>query len=160
MLDKTSLRSVYYAHFHSHLSYSISVWGSMLSMKQSQKLQKAQNVCFKIMEPNQNVTELAKSLCILKVCDLIKLDLSKMAYKLTHELLPIKLAQCMISDTGGKSLRKLHRYMTRNKTLPNLPLARLSAYQRSFLVKSISLYTNLPTELTNTKTLENFAKLF
>ena len=29
----------------------------MLSMKQSQKLQKAQNVCFKIMEPNQNVTD-------------------------------------------------------------------------------------------------------
>ena len=38
MLKKAALKSVYYAHFHSHLSYSISVWGSMLSAKQMQKL--------------------------------------------------------------------------------------------------------------------------
>ena len=47
ILDRYALRSVYYAHIHSHLSYAISVWGSMLSPKQIQKLQKVQNTCLK-----------------------------------------------------------------------------------------------------------------
>ena len=50
ILDRYALRSVYYAHIHSHLSYAISVWGSMLSLKQIQKLQKVQNTCLKTME--------------------------------------------------------------------------------------------------------------
>ena len=54
LLDRFALRSVYYAHIHSHLSYAISVWGSMLSTKQIQKLQKVQNTCLKIMEPSIN----------------------------------------------------------------------------------------------------------
>ena len=40
ILDRYALRLVYYAHIHSHLSYAILVWGSMLSPKQIQKLQK------------------------------------------------------------------------------------------------------------------------
>ena len=60
ILDRYALRSVYYAQIHSHLSYAISVWGSMLSMKQIQKLQKgakhlSQNIgtkfkCYRILQ--------------------------------------------------------------------------------------------------------------
>ena len=106
MLDKNALRSVYYAHFHSHLSYAISVWGSMLGTKQTQKLQKVQNTCLTIIEPKISTIESAKSLGILKVSQLVQMELTKMAYKLTHDLLPTKLAQCMTCDAGCKSLKK------------------------------------------------------
>ena len=44
ILDKNALRSVYYAHIHSHLSYAISVWGSMLSMKQIQNYKRCKHL--------------------------------------------------------------------------------------------------------------------
>ena len=100
----------------------------MPSMKQTQKLQKAQNVCFRVMKPNLSVTESAKSLCILKAHELVDLELSKLSYKLTHDILPVKLAEHM---TRGESLKKSHKYSTRNKNIPNLPLLRLNVYQKA-----------------------------
>ena len=90
----------------------------MLSMKQTQKLQKAQNVCFRVMKPNLSVTESAKSLHILKVHELVDLELSKLSYKLTHDTLPVKLAECMTSDAGGKSLKNHINILQETRTSP------------------------------------------
>ena len=65
----------------------------------------------------------------------------------------------MISDAGGKSLKKTHKYMTRNKSIPNLPQIKLNAYQKSFLVKSISLYSNLSSKFTSCQNLGRFTNL-
>ena len=130
ILDRYALRSVYYAHIHSHLSYAISVWGSMLSPKQIQKLQKVQNTCLKTMEPSIDITESFKKLKILRINQLVHLELNKLAYKHTHNLLPIKLAQCMNCDASGKNLEKQHRYLTRNKHLLNLPQVTMKMYQK------------------------------
>ena len=121
ILDRLALRTVYYAHIHSHLTYAISVWGSMLSTKQVQKLQKVQNICLKIIEPSMKTSESFEKLKILRMSQLVNLELNKMAYKRTHNMLPFKLAQCMSCDANGKSLEKQHRYLTRNKNLLNLP---------------------------------------
>ena len=159
ILDKNALRSVYCAHIHSHLSYAISVWGSMLSMKQIQKLQKVQNICFKIMEPSKNIAESSKNLKILRINQLVQLELNKLAYKLAHHLLPIKLAQCINCDASGRSLEKQHRYLTRNKHIPNLPQVSMKIYQKSFLMKSISLYSALPKAITSCQNLNNFTRV-
>ena len=155
ILDRFALRSVYYAHIHSHLSYAISVWGSMLSVKQIQKLQKVQNTCLKTMDPSINVTESFKKFKILRISQLVQLESNKLAYKHTHNLLPTKLAQCMNCDASGKSLEKQHCYLTRNKHLLNLPQVIMKIYQISFLMKSISLYSALPKEITSCQTLIN-----
>ena len=47
----------------------------MLNMKQTQKLQKAQNSCLKLIEPNLSVANLAKLLSILRVRELVQLEL-------------------------------------------------------------------------------------
>ena len=62
MLNKAALNSIYYAHFHIPLCYSRSVWGSMLSAKQMQKLQKMQNTCLKIIEPHLRINESLKKI--------------------------------------------------------------------------------------------------
>ena len=158
ILDRYALRSVYYAHIHSHLSYAISVWGSMLSPKQIQKLQKVQNTCLKTMEPSTNITESFKKLKLLRINQLVRLELNKLAYKHTHNLLPIKLAQCMNCDASGKNLEKKHRYLTRSKHLLNLPQVTMKMYQNSFLMKSISLYSALPKEIMSCQNLNKFAQ--
>ena len=86
ILDRPALRTVYYAHIHSHLSYAILIWGSMLSTKQIQKLQKVQNTCLKIIEPSMNISESFKKLKILRISQLVRLELNKLAYKHTHNL--------------------------------------------------------------------------
>ena len=158
ILDRLALRTVYYAHIHSHLSYAISIWGSMLSTKQIQKLQKVQNTCLKIIEPSMNISELFKKLKILRISQLVRLELNKLAYKRTHNLLPFKLAQCMNCDASGKSLEKQHRYLTRNKHLLNLPQITTKKYQKSFLMKSIGLDSALPKEIMDCQTLHKFAQ--
>ena len=158
ILDRSTLRSVYYAHIHSHLSYAILVWGSMLSTKQIQKLQKVQNTCLKTIEPGINITESFQKLKILRISQLVNLELNKLAYKCTHNLLPIKLAQCMNCDASGKSLEKQHHYLTRNKHLLNLPQVTMRKYQTSFLMKSISLYSALPKEIMNCQNIHKFAQ--
>ena len=41
ILDRLALRTVYYAHIHNHLTYAISIWGSMLSTKTGPKITKS-----------------------------------------------------------------------------------------------------------------------
>ena len=158
ILDRLALGSVYYAHIHSHLSYAILIWASMLSTKQIQKLQKVQNTCLKTIEPGINITESFKKLKILRISQLVKLELNKLAYKRTHNLLTFKLAQCMNCDASGKSLEKQHHYLTRNKHLLNLPQITMKKYQKSFLMKSISLYSALPKEIMDCQNLHKFAQ--
>ena len=159
LLDKPAMRSLYYAHIQSHLSYSMSVWGSMINKNQIQKLQKIQNTCIRILEPNLTVSVSLKKHRILKIDQLINLELIKLAYKLTHQLLPRKLAKCISSDARGKSLEKSNKYMTRNKSIPNLPTNKLNAYNKSFLVKSISLYSTIPNKISCCQDLNLFIKL-
>ena len=158
ILDRFALRSVYYAHIQSHLSYAISIWGSMISTKQIKKLQKIQNTCLKVIEPSMTSSESCKKLKILRLSQLVTLELNKSAYKRNHNLVPLKLAQCMNCDASGKSLKKQHQYLTRNKHLLNLLLINTKKYQKSFLMKSISLYSALPKEIMDCQTLHKFAQ--
>ena len=45
LLSKNGLRNVYYAHIFSHMSYCISIWGSMISSDLLSKLRTQQNHC-------------------------------------------------------------------------------------------------------------------
>ena len=42
LLDKSCLRSIYYAHIYSHLHYGISTWGSMITQNNFERLYKLQ----------------------------------------------------------------------------------------------------------------------
>ena len=130
----------------------------MLNTKQIQKLQKVQNTCLKTMEPSLSNKESSQKLKILRINQLIQLELNKLAYKHTHNLLPIKLARCMNCDASGKSLEKQHRYLTRHKHLLNLPQVTMKMYQKSFLMKSISFYSAIPKEIMSCQNLNKFAQ--
>ena len=143
-LDNNTLRTIYYAHIHSYLSYSILVWGSTSKDGSLKKLQKIQNSCIKIMKPSMKLTEGFRDLKILTVRELVDLELCKFFFKLTNGLLPSKLMNCVLSDSRGQTLKKCHRYTTRHKNLLNLPMANDFQYKNSFLTRSNKLYSNLP----------------
>ena len=157
-LDNRVLRIMYYAHIHSHLSYSILVWGSTTKGSNLKKLQKIQNACIKTMQPNMKLTEGFRNLKILTVHELVDLELCKFFFKLMNGMLPPKLTDCMLKDSRGLTLRKCHDYMTRHKSLPNLPRANDTQYKNSFLTRSNKLYTSIPDHIKNVKRLSEFVK--
>ena len=53
LLSKKAKCLLYFGQIHSHLSYCLSIWGSMLSMQMIHKLSKAQKTAVSLIEPNK-----------------------------------------------------------------------------------------------------------
>ena len=87
----------------------------MISNTELNKLQRLQDTCVSIIK-NPKYTKK-----ILNVRDIVKLENLKFAYKLMNKMLPIKVCNAALSDHKGNSLKKSHRYCTRNKSIPNTP---------------------------------------
>ena len=151
LLSTKELRLLYYAHFHSHLTYSISVWGSMISKGNIEILHKLQKqslriICKKPFRSHSN--PLFKSLNILKVDDQLLLSQSKLMYKVVNCLSPSPLIK---QFKTGKCIP------TRNK---NLIIEKnvCKEYNNSFLVKGIIVWNRLPIHLKNSLSLYTFCK--
>ena len=100
MLSLSSLIKLYYAHIYSHISYGIGVWGSMLSSSSLQEIFKAQKACLRTInkaKKNAPTNNLLKKNCILKLPDIIKLELIKLGYKLSRKDLPQPIKNIMNS---------------------------------------------------------------
>ena len=48
-LNHSSIKNVYYAHIHSHLTYSLLTWGCMINKWRPNDLMKIQKACVRII---------------------------------------------------------------------------------------------------------------
>ena len=147
LLSKHSLKIVYYAHVYSHLSYCISIWGSMTSVKQITKLKIQQDKCMRLIDSRLATDQVYVKYRILQLDHLIDLELCKMGFKLQLNELPVNLLDTFKSDSKGDSLEKTHRYNTRQKNEPNLPSTSSKKYHQSFLFQGIKRYSTLPSKI-------------
>ena len=113
LLSKHGLKTVYYAHIYSHMTYCISIWGSMNSMNQLAKLITQQNNCMCMLDKNIPVTQTYIKYRILKLEDVIDLELCKLGFKVYHNVLPVNLLASLKCDATGTILAKSHQYNTR-----------------------------------------------
>ena len=95
---------------------------------------------------------------MLNLQQLIELENLKIGYKLHQNVLPTKLAKHIKTDSRSRTLRKQHKYNTRNKGLFNLPCATSKLYHKSYLYSSIKSYNSLPLPLRNTPNYRTFVK--
>ena len=156
LMDTHTLKLIYHAHLESHILYGLPVWGSMCSQEQIQCIKKVQCKAVKQILKHCSFKTACKKLKILPIDQLIALELSKLGYKLTNNQLPINVIRCLQEDYQNKQLVKKHRYPTRNKSDLNIPIYNKSAHSRSFLVRSISLFNNLPNSVKSKSTLSSF----
>ena len=77
---------------------------------------------------------------------MIKLENYKFGYKAKNKLLPKKTQELCYLDSNNESLKKQHRYSTRNKELPNLPKNMNKAYKESYLCMGLKTFQTLPVE--------------
>ena len=158
LLTSHSKRLLYYAQFHSILSYAMIVWGPMLDACNLNKLQKLQNKAVSTLYTKLNIDAGFKKSKILRVRSLIKLEEYKLGYKMCHNLLPKPLRECLLTDHYDKTTKKTHGYNTRHKSTPNLPNAKSHKYRNSLLFSTIQSYMHLPLDCKESKTLSSFVK--
>ena len=158
LLTSKAKRLLYFGQIHSHLCYCLVVWGSMLSKQLITKLTNVQHKAVALIDPSKKIEELFRRYKILKVTDLIHLELCKLGYKLCHDLLPKKLAENIRKDHNQVSIEKTHKYATRRKKIPNLPQAAGAKYRSSFLYNCIKAYGEVDSTIRQAKNLSVFVK--
>ena len=158
MFDKDTLKLIYYAHIHSHITYGLNVWGGMVTKEVLNKIQKVQNYCMSMIQPNQNIKTTAKKEKILNISSLIRLEHLKLGYRMLNKSLPPQIDTHLSTDQNKNSLEKSHKYDTRNKNKPNLPKIKNKIYQNSFLYQSNKELLLLPQKIIAQPTKRSFIK--
>ena len=119
------------------MSYCVAIWGSMAKEDMLSKIRVEQNKCVKLLNRTSPLNDIYKNYRILKLDEVIDLELKKFGYKVYRNLLPSNLLHELKTDPKGYSLVKNHSYNTRNKKDLNLPRSSRRIYHNSFLVQSL-----------------------
>ena len=104
-LSTYCLKSIYYAHIFSHLTYGLLIWGPMVPKKIIKELSQIQDACIHVVckQPkSSDVIPLYHNLKTLQLKDLITLELVKYGYKISHKLYPTRLHKLAESNGGLK----------------------------------------------------------
>ena len=115
------------------------------------KLQKLQNKCIMLINGQKPSNKNYKSLRILKILELVKLENYKFGYKFVNKTLPPRILELTKHDHLGRNLVKSHSYNTRKKNLLNKPKANNKLYRSSVLYKGIGAIESLKAETLNQK---------
>ena len=158
LFNKDTLKLIYYAHIHSHIAYGLNIWGGMVTKEILNKIQKVQNYCMAMIQPNQNVKITAKKENILNISSLIRLEHLKLGYRMLHKSLPPHINTHLSANQNKISLKKSHKYDTRNKNKLNLPKIKNKIYRNSFLYQSNKELMLLPQKIIAQPTKGTFIK--
>ena len=132
------------------------LWGNNAGKEQLNKLQKLQTKYLELIQGNKINTNLNRTLGILLIEDMIKLENMKFGYKLVHWMLLQKIVEICYKDSKQESLTKSHHYSTKNKSVPNLPRNMNKTYRESFLCKGPQSWLTLSVETRNKYNLKTF----
>ena len=124
------------------------VWGSMISPPQINSLYKQQKQGLRLigkLKSRENTDSTFIVMNILKFPDINQLEMYKLGQQVQFKNLPEPIIMAF-NAYGGK---KMHRYPTRNKNLPNIQRHQGTTFNKSFLCRGIAGYMLLPTEIQN-----------
>ena len=153
LLAMSSKRILYFGQIYSNLCYGIGIWGPMVRVSHINKLIKIQNRCVSQINPAACIAEIYSTQHLLNLHQIIRLEQSKLGFKLCNHMLPPHVSKEMLTDQNLKSIVKAHTYKTRKKNIPNWPNTRDQLYMSSFLYQAPLAYSDLPDKL---RSIENY----
>ena len=125
----------------------------MVGVSHINKLIKLQNRCVSQNNPAACTADIYSTQHLLNLHQIIRLEQSKLGYKLCNNMLPSHVSKEMLTDQNSKSIVKAHKYETQKKKIPNQPKTRDQLYMSSFLYQAPMAYSNLPDKL---RAIENY----
>ena len=141
LLSSHAKKVLYFGQVHSLITYGRSIWGTLASKSNLKRIQTVQNNCLRCIKPKMCLADIHKKHTILRVEDSIKLEQFKLGYKACNNLLPIRLLTCLFTDSKDRTLRKTHKYNTRHKEIPNVPVMSSTKYRNSYMYMCMKEYT-------------------
>ena len=157
ILSPHAQKILYHAQISSNILYGLSIWGSMASQCDLNKIQTIQSRCVSLINCHKTTIQNYKDAKILKINTQTELEMCKLWHKHYLGELPLKLSNEMAHNHKKEVLMKTHKYDTRNKHLHNVVLAKSKHYSSSFLVKGNVEYSKHKDCLTLT-TVSNYSK--
>ena len=152
-----ALRTLYYAYFHSHINYGLTLWGPMCTMSKSNRIVKSQKKairCIDSAQYNAPTNPLFKKYHMIKFPDIIDLELAKLGFLISKNMLPNPVQK--LFRTGAD----FHNYNTRNRNNPVVSRHKSHVFNRSFMCRAPAVWTNLSYDLKNLNSLGYFSKKF
>ena len=157
LLPVHAKKSFYFAHIYSHLNYGTMLWGPMAGKGQMNKIFKLQKRCVRLINNskfNAHTDPIFKEMKLLKLEQIIELDILKFSYKHSRNLLPNSLTNML------NRYQYTHQYNTRNRQIGQISHHSTAMFNKSFLCKINTLWVPLPSHLKNVSSLHTFSKGF
>ena len=155
LLPKNLKKLVYFANIQSHVSYALSAWGPMVKAKDLKNIQIQQNRAIRsICNVGRRaiLSGLYKNLNILKIEELIKMELLKISHRYIYGSLPSRLINLFNLSH--------HHYDTRTRNYLRTALHTTDKYNKSFLGKSPQLWLNLNEAIKDIRKIKQFSKKY
>lgn len=146
---------IYYTNIQSHINYAISAWGPMMKARDISKIKVQQNKAIRLIfnsGKRARLSELYKRSKVLKLEDLMELELLKISYRYINELLPVRISN--LFDLSN------HSYNTRNRNGLRTAHHTSEKYNKSFLGKAPHFWLCAKESMKNLCSLKSFAKSY
>ena len=141
----------------SYLTYGLLLWGPMALSSEISKITKLQKKAVRLIENspyNAPSLPLFKKHKIMKISDLIKLELGKFMFNYCVKSLPNPLVDLFQANLD------YHSYNTRNRKHATVPRHKSDIFHNSFLTKAPSIMSTFTDRLKRAKTVKIFINIF
>ena len=146
ILPRKCMKQLYNSFVSCYLIYGINIWGPSISKANLNLLVKSQKKIIRIVKNtryNAHTDVIFKELGILKLSDIIDVELSKFMFKFNNNELPVALNNLFQLNS------EIHHYGTRNRNDPRVPCHKSAKFNNSFLARGPSVWADLPYDIKN-----------
>ena len=153
ILPKTCMKMLYYSLFQSHINYGLYVWGTGMLSCNLKKIATAQKKAVRSVAKksyNSHTDPLFVDLNILKFTDVVDIELMKLMYNHSKNLLPIPIQSLFTIN------RDIHHYNTRHRNDPVVISRHYAPLDRSFLCRAPLLWSALDPSIKACRTINSF----
>lgn len=156
MLPEETKLSVYYSHFHTHLTYMASIWGSA-PQNRIQEIARLQNKAirytfWKDYRLNSlSTNEIYVKYHIPKLTSLIEMSFINTVYKIRNSMIRVEIDLPTTSEHHERNTRRGSRLV--------VPTSRTNYHRHSFWHQGVNLFNELPSNIRGQPNFPSFKRL-
>ena len=157
LLPTECLRLLYYSMFYTHLTYGMVLWGNSMAESNQNKIMKLQKKAVRIVgkaKYNAHTDPIFANLKLLKLKDVIELEIIKYMYQVTHRCLPDPLLNTFSVNAD------VHHYNTRGRNDPRIVNRQYSCLDKSFICRGPMTWSLLGNEIKSAPSYHAMCKRF